>query len=141
MLKYQVKMGKPAFSRLPARLLILVCLAVIPALGLILYTAAEQRRVAAEEAQADAQWVAQLIASDQERLIAETRQLLLTLAHLPAVQSDDFSACSALFAKLLQQYPQYSNLAVVSPAGDITCSALSNSIPVSLAGHPYIQRA
>ena len=141
MLKYQVKMGKPAFSSLRARLLILVCLAVIPALGLILYTAAEQRRVAAEEAQADAQWVAQLIASDQERLIAETRQLLLTLAHLPAVQSDDFSACSALFAKLLQQYPQYSNLAVVSPAGDITCSALSNSIPVSLAGHPYIQRA
>ncbi|MEM2126061.1 MAG: GAF domain-containing protein [Candidatus Methanosuratincola sp.] len=134
-------MGKLAFSSLRARLLILVCLAVIPALGLILYTAAEQRRVAAEDAQADAQWLAQLIASDQERLIAETRQLLLTLAHLPAVQSEDPSACSSLFAKLLQQYPQYSNLAVVSPRGEITCSALPNPVPVSLAGQPYIQRA
>jgi signal transduction histidine kinase len=134
-------MGRLAFSSLRARLLVLVCLAVIPALGLILYTAAEQRQLAAEDAQADAQYVAQLIAADQERLIAETRQLLLTLAHLPAIQTDDFSACSALFAKLLEQYPQYSNLVVVSPIGEITCSALPNLNSVKLSEQAYIQRA
>jgi signal transduction histidine kinase len=134
-------MGRHAFSSLRARLLILVCLAVIPALGLILFTAADQRRVASEKAQTDAQWLVQLIAADQERLIAETRQLLLTLAYLPAIQSQDPSACNALFAKLHIQYPQYSNLAVISPAGDLTCSAVPHPSPVSLAREPYIQRA
>jgi signal transduction histidine kinase len=134
-------MGRQAFSSLRARLLILVCLAVIPALGLILFTAADQRQVASEKAQADAQWLVQLIAADQERLIAETRQLLLTLAYLPAIQSQDPSACNALFARLHIQYPQYSNLAVISPAGDLTCSAVPHPSPVSLADEPYIQRA
>jgi signal transduction histidine kinase len=134
-------MRQPLFSSLRARLFGLVFLAIIPALGLILYTAAEQRRIAATEAQANAQWVAQLVAADQERLIAETRQLLLTLAHLPEVRREDSSACSSLFAKLLKQYPQYANLGVVSPEGEVTCSALSNSSAVNLSNQPYFRRA
>ena len=44
-------MGRFSFSSLRVRLLLLVLLAVIPALGLMLYTGLEQRRLAAVHAQ------------------------------------------------------------------------------------------
>lgn len=107
--------------------MIIVSLAIIPALGLILYTAAEQRRLSAADAQAEALWLARLVAADQERLINETRQLLLTLAQLSEVRGDDQIACSPLFAELLEQYPQYTNLGVAAPDGEVICSAIQVS--------------
>lgn len=47
-------MRRLSFSSLRARLLLLVLLAALPALGLILYTDLEQRRLAATQAQEDA---------------------------------------------------------------------------------------
>lgn len=64
-------MTRFSFSSLRARLLLLVLLAVIPALGLILYTAAEQRRAAAGEAQANALRLARSVSSGQDDLILD----------------------------------------------------------------------
>ena len=65
-----------SFSSLRARLLLLVLLAVIPVLGLILYTDLEQRRLAADQAQGDALRFVRLAAADQTQLIQGTDQLL-----------------------------------------------------------------
>ena len=129
------------FFSLRARILLLVLLAVIPALVLILYTTAEQRQAAIANAREDARWLARQVAGDQERLITETRQLLLTLAHLSEVQEENSAVCNSLFSKLLKQYPQYANLGVVSPDGELICSALRVTSPFNLAGRPDIRKA
>lgn len=79
-------MTRFSFASLRTRLLLLVLLAILPALGLILYTGLEQQRLAAAEVRREALRLTQLAASKHEELIGDARQLLLTLARLPEVR-------------------------------------------------------
>jgi signal transduction histidine kinase len=133
-------MFRKLFASLRARLILLVLLAVIPALGLILYTGAEQRRLAAENTRADALSLARLLAADHARIIEETRQLLLTLTHLSEVRPGESAACSLLFAGLLEEHPQYTNLGAATLQGKVFCSAVDLGLPTNLAGKDYFQR-
>jgi signal transduction histidine kinase len=132
-------MPHSAFASLRFRLLLLVLLAVIPALGLTLYTNIELRRLAAADVKEEALRLARIAASDQEDTVKDTRQLLFALAQLSEVRSTDPTACSALF-ELLNQYPQYVLLGVVARDGDLSCSTLPISDPVNLADRSYFQR-
>jgi signal transduction histidine kinase/HAMP domain-containing protein len=121
--------------------LLLVLLAIIPALGLILYTASEQRRLAAAKVQEEALRLARLASGDQGRLIDGARQLLIGLAQLREVRHRDSRACSALFADLLKQYPVYANLGAIEPDGNTFCSALPLSGRINVADRAYFRRA
>jgi signal transduction histidine kinase len=132
-------MPRFSFASLRFRLLLLVLLAVVPALGLALYTNVELRRLAAADVKEEALRLARIAASDQEDTIKDTRQLLLALAQLPEVRSTDPTACFTLF-KSLNQYPQYALLGVIARDGDLFCSALPISGPVNLADRDYFQR-
>lgn len=129
------------FASLRFRLVVLVSLALLPILGLMLYTHAEQRQLAVVEAQESALRLARLAASDQERLVEGTRQLLVALAQLPAIQTQDAEACNQLMADLLQQYTQYENLGAASPEGDIFCAAIRTTPAPNVADRPWFQRA
>jgi signal transduction histidine kinase len=132
---------RTACSGLRAHLLALVLLALVPALGLIFYTAAEQRRHATDAAQDNALRLARLAAADYEQLISGTQPMLMTLAYLPAVRAGDATACGALLSQLLTQYPLYGNVGVLSRSGDLTCSARPTDRQVNLADQGYFQRA
>jgi PAS domain S-box-containing protein len=129
------------FASLRARLLLLVLLAVVPILGLTSYTNLELRRLAAADAKAEALQLARLAASDQQDTMKDTRQLLFALAQFPELARIDPAACSAFFARLLNQYPQYALLGVIAPDGDLFCSALPTAGSVNLAGHDFFQHA
>lgn len=130
-----------SFSSLRVRLLLLVLLAVLPALGLTLYTDSERRRLEAGQMQEDALRVAHLASFTEAQLIEGTRHLLVVLASLPEVRAGDPAACSALFADLLKQYPRYANFLVISPDGNAFCSALPASGSVYVGDRTYFQRA
>ncbi len=134
-------MTRFSFSSLRVRLLLLVLLAVIPALGLILYTAAEMRRTASKEAQANALRLAQSVSSAQDDLFEGARQLLTALAQLPEVRKRDSEACNALFASLLKQFPLYVSLGAVDAKGDAFCSAIPITGPINAADRAWFQRA
>lgn len=134
-------MIRVSFASLRVRLLLLVLLAVVPALALTLYTHLEERRRAAAQVQDEALRLARLISADHERLIEGARQLLVTLARLPAVRGRDPAACSALFAMLLKQYPLYANLGATRADGNIVCSALPLTQPINAADRAWFQRA
>lgn len=133
-------MFRKLFASLRARLILLVLLAVIPALGLILFTGAEQRRLAAENTRADALSLARLLAADHARIIEETRQLLLTLTHLSEVREENNTACNELFSGLLEEHPQYTNLGATTLEGHVFCSAVDFRSPISLGERDYFQR-
>jgi hypothetical protein len=82
--------GRAVFSSLRFRLLLLVGLAILPALVLVAYAGLEQRQMAAAQVQANAMRLARLAANDRNRLIADACQLMTWLdqwaanAQLPA---------------------------------------------------------
>ena len=133
-------MGWLSRTSLRTRLLLLVLLAVIPALGLTLYTNLEERQLRKTLVYEHAMRLSRLVSADHERLIEDTRRLLTTLAHLPAVRDRNPAACSALFADLLAQRSSYVNLGVIDADGDIFCSARPMTDPVYVGDRGYFQR-
>ncbi|HET7874975.1 MAG TPA: response regulator, partial [Methylomirabilota bacterium] len=134
-------MAGRGLASLQVRVLLLVLLAVVPALALMLYTNLEERRLKAAQVQTDARRLSRLIAADHARLVEGARQLLVSLARIPAVRDRDAEACSALFADLLKQYPSYANFGALAPDGYIFCSGLPMAAPVYSPDRAFFRRA
>src|SRR5688572_20394845 len=126
-------------SGLRARLLLLVLMAVIPALGLMLYTAAAQRRLAVEQIRDEVVRLSRLASATYGRLVEGARQLLVGLSHYPEVVARDGARCHLLFAKLLRHYPEYANFGLIGLDGFTVASALPTSAPVDLHDRFYFR--
>jgi len=122
-------------------LLLLVLLTALPALVLILSTAWEQRRQAITGASDDALRLARLAAADHARLVEGARSLLIGLAQLSEVQMHNAKACSALFAKVQQQFPLYKNIGAVRPDGEVFCSTRLRGSGNIVADTSFFDRA
>lgn len=133
-------MTRAFFSSLRVRLWLLVSLTILPALVLILYTAAAQRRHAAAEMGHHALRLARLAAIHHAQLLEDVRALLMKLAHLPHLSPDDPAACQRLLQDTLQQHPRYANLGIASPTGDVLCSAAPFLAPRSTADRSWFQQ-
>ena len=128
------------FGSLRARLLMLVFFALLPAVGVSLYSAFEQRRVAAIGAEQDALRIVRLAAGSQERLIEGARQLLLTLAYLPELKWGEPAECNAILSKLLEGHRLYANIAVTDRKGMVFASAIPISQPVFSGDRAWFRR-
>ncbi|MBI5968531.1 MAG: PAS domain S-box protein [Deltaproteobacteria bacterium] len=129
------------FFSMRFRLILLVLCAIIPALGVTLYSGLEQRRIAATQAKEEALRLARLLSNSQNELIEGGRHLLYTLAQLPQVRKCDSAFCCSLFADLLKQYPWYLNIGAAKPDGSIFASAVPMDQPVNIADRSYFQLA
>src|SRR4051812_4904799 len=114
----------PGLARLRTRLLILVLLALIPVLGLIVYTAAQERSAAITEARAASLRLVRLASSGQKQHIEAARQLLTTLAQLSEVRQTNAIACEQLFTNLLTLHRVYANIGIISPDGYMIASGV-----------------
>jgi PAS domain S-box-containing protein len=124
---------------LRARLVVLVLLAVIPSLALILYSARAQRVAALETAHENVSRIARLCAADGSRLIEGAQQLLGALSQFQEIRSGDPAGCGGVMARLLKIYPVYSTLGVASVDGNVICSAVSLTAPVTVADQSWFQ--
>jgi HAMP domain-containing protein len=126
---------------LRTRLLLLVAIAVLPALAMIVYAGVENRRLAARAAQERALHLANLAALQQNQIVEATRQLLAGLAQLPAVRGLAPGPCSALMAEVQKQFPSYANMGAIRPDGELVCSAVPLPGPLNVADRSYFRRA
>ena len=106
-----------------AHLLLLVGLAVLPALCILLYTGLEQQREAGSRARQVSVRQAFHLAELQEGSLVGTRQLLSVLAEVPQIRDRNGPAGTAIFKKLVEQNPRYDNLLAALPDGRIYASA------------------
>jgi signal transduction histidine kinase len=132
---------RTALTSLHARLILLVLVTILPATGLILYTAADGRRLAAERSHAEALRLTRMAALEQAQVFEGARQLLIGLGQAPDVLARDGAACSAHLADILKQFSVYTALAVATPQGDVFCTGTPLSSPVSFKDRLYFQRA
>lgn len=131
----------PFFANLRVRLVLLILLAVLPALGLIIYTALEQRQQAIEAAKEVALRAVRMAVNNQDHLLDSTRQLLVTLSQLKEIQSHDAAGCQSIMTNLLRLNPVYGNLGAVGLDGQILASALPLPKETNLATHTFFRSA
>ena len=129
-----------SFSSLRVRLVILVLIAVVPALGLMLYNAAEQERLDAANVQKDLSRLATLYAREERQLLEGSRQVLITLAAFLVFHPDDPRACSAFLANLIKDFRRYANFGAVKANGEVFCSAVPLAEPISAGDRQWFQR-
>lgn len=134
-------MRRPFLSSLRVRLILLVLIATIPALGLMVYTDQQQRQQAAAAAHEGALRLARVASNEQVQRLDSVRVLLVALTRLPEVRRQDPAACNALFADLGRQYPHYLNLGVIAPNGAVMCNSTPTPPAVNLGDRAYFQRA
>lgn len=128
-------------SRLRTRLLALVLLAVLPMLGLTLYSALAERTAAAERAESTALRLAKVVAANQSQLTTEARQLLATIAGAPEATGKNAAVCNVFLADVMARWPRYANLGVIGPDGKLVCSALPAAALLDLSDRLYFQLA
>ena len=129
------------FVSLRARLVAIVLLILVPWLTLVIFTQADERKVAIANVGDDAMALVHIVTSNQAAQIEAARQLMLALARLPQLRRNDPTACSALLAEMLKAYPLYLNMGVIEPDGDLACSALPLGAPINLADRSYFEMA
>lgn len=119
------------------KLLFLVVLACLPALGLALYSGLAAERQALREAEAEAARISRDISLQEQHLMAGARQFLATLARLPAVRDLDAKACGPLFRELLAANPFYNDVILTSLTGDVLASAQDVPSGLNLSDSSY----
>ncbi len=113
----------PLFKTIRSRLLLLVLISVLPALGIIIYSGLDRSSREIEDAKSDALEAVRSLAYEHERVIGSTRQFLATLAKIPEIQSLNMKACDRLLEGLLKQNPLYGEIFVINPQGIVHSTA------------------
>ncbi len=117
-------------------------MAIIPILLLTLSRDLAERELAISDVEDDVQRSAQFAAVVQEQLIEGARQVLIALAKSfdPAEIRPDL--CGGTLVQILAEYTRFTNIGVISPTGDLLCSASSSpgDVSVNLAHQPWFQR-
>ncbi len=130
-----------SLASLRVRVVGLVFIALIPAFVLMWISASESRQQTKEEVQANMMRLAQLASTNQQRLIDGARDILITLAQIPAIQSQDRAACLFFLSNILMQHPLYANFGAADSSGNIFCMTLPQRTPVNIAQENYFINA
>lgn len=132
--------GTNAHMSLVARVVLLIALALLPGFTAQIYTEYRLRQAREQEALDTAQRLATQAGATYGRLVDGARQLLSTLALLPAIQTADQPQCNTLLADLQQQFPDFDRLGVLDDLGRPRCfsGAMDDRSDASL---PFFRRA
>ncbi len=122
-------------------LTILIALLAVPSIGLIVYSGMAERRQAIVNAKTECLKFVNDVAAQQQALGAGAEQLAAALAVLPAIQSRNSAAATALFSELLRKNPQYANISVADKSGLVWASAVPFEGSVSVADRKSFQDA
>src|SRR5260370_5251036 len=137
--------GRPARLRIPhvsltVRLIILVLIAVCPAIMIQAYNEYELRKASETDIRQQVVQITKQFGEEIGELREGARQLLLALSQLTPVKLRESGECNALFGSLASQYADYRLLAAADTDGRIFCSS-SPLAQSSVADRPFFKRA
>jgi len=105
-----------------ARLILIVSVAMVPAIALQAYTENEARRTRQQLVEDEALRLVRLVASEQQRIAEGAEQVLNVLGGAPSVQDSRSEDCQRLLANLLRQSPRYNYASVIGLDGHLICA-------------------
>ena len=125
---------------LTGRLLLLVILAVVPALVIQAWNEYDQRTAREDDIRQHVIEITRQFGEEIGVLREGARQLLLALAQLDPVKFHQPDACNALFSHLKSRFSNYSLLGAADTSGRIFCASRPSSIS-SVSDQPFFTRA
>ncbi len=126
---------------LRTRLILIVVVALLPAILVIVDTTLDQYYYLRGKAQQQVLELARLTAKYHEPLVTETQQLFKLLEEIPEITELDTKNCNQLLREVLFGNLKYANLGVILPNGDVACSAVDLARPLNLADRGYFKGA
>ncbi|WIM04934.1 MAG: ATP-binding protein [Candidatus Nitricoxidivorans perseverans] len=132
-------MSRPFHISLRTRTMLLVAAALLPAFGFIVWQSLDARAGAVAEVRRDARRLAMFTVDRFGQAAAMGRELVITLAAVPAVRNATKGDCDRLLADIRARHPHYANLAVMDEAGDFICSAVPLIRPINSSDRPWFQ--
>jgi PAS domain S-box-containing protein len=124
-----------------AQLFLIVLILALPAAGIILYSGVKLRQAAVDKTRMQTRKLADRIADEQQDLITETRQLMVSLALLSELRSHDAATVQPVLKDVLKLNPRYSSIFVADPDGSVWVSAVPAQSPLSIADRRYFREA
>src|ERR1700760_2811336 len=136
---------RSAWLRIPhvsltVRLIILVLIAICPAIVIQAYNEYELRKARETDIRQQVVQITKQFGEEIGELREGARQLLLALSQLTPVKLRESDDCNILFGSLASQYANYSLLAAADTDGRIFCSS-SPLADYSVADRPFFKRA
>lgn len=129
------------FSSLRSRLLLLVFLAIVPAIAALLYFTSDYRRVAIDHVRESAVLLSRLASVREEGLIYGAHAIIDAAILLPEVRDGDPAACRTGLADFVRRYSPYlNNIIITNLNGDTICSVAPGDGSVNFADRPWFQR-
>jgi diguanylate cyclase (GGDEF)-like protein len=107
-----------------ARILVLVILAALPALGLTVYSAVERRKSEETQARAELRRLVKLAAMQQLQVVEGARQMMAASSQILLMLLEDKPRCTQYFAALLAQNSgTYHSMGLFAESGNLLCNA------------------
>ena len=131
------------FLTLRGRLILLVCFTTVPSMLFIFFAAARERESALELMETEARHLGSLASREHAHQLNGGRSLLLRLAGVLPCGGPErpMAACPDYLPALLSGFPQFANIGVATPGGEIACSAAPIQRPASLRANEAFERA
>jgi PAS domain S-box-containing protein len=122
------------------RLLLLVLLAVLPAVALGAYTVAELRRAQIAELDAETQRLRDLLGAEQTRIVDGVHQLIDTMAVADAIRNSDMGSCQQLLDRMPLPF-RMGTLTITDRQGVIRCASDTRAIGTRIDHHTHVRLA
>ncbi len=116
------------FGSIRKSLIVVVLLAVLPALAILLYTGRELRARVVHDAESYALRQVQAMAAHHERVVDNARLLLMALAQSSDARNLNAETCQALLADILARNAAYVSLSLADAQGRVLVAAPATSI-------------
>lgn len=132
------------FLTLRGRLILLVCFATVPAILFIFFAAAKERESALERIETEARHLGSLASREHAHQLNGGRSLLRRLGGVLACESQALATapvCPDYLPALLSGFPQFANIGVADPDGEVVCSAAPIQHSSSLKTNIAFERA
>ena len=126
---------------LRTRLLVIVSIALAPALAFQAWTERDAHRLRQSLVEAEALRLLRAVSNQQQRIFEGAEQALAAVASSPAVRDGDAQGCHQLLAGLVAQEPRYNNAAVIGLDGHLLCAAVGTDLSASVADRTYFRLA
>src|SRR3954453_18840917 len=126
---------------LRTRVMLLLLIAVLPAIGIQAYNEFDLRQAREREIRQQVVQTTKQFGEEMGELREGARQLLVALGKLPAVRQRDGAACSELFQMLQTQYPNYAMLGAADASGRVFCSSVPGAMRGPVSDDEFFKRA
>jgi hypothetical protein len=134
-------MANISHRSLQARLLVLVFLAFLPAMGIFWYANRSVRELQLQAEEQELVLRAQVTAAHYRSMITTNGSLLAALAEFPEVRSGPPPVCTEYLGKVLERAKHLTTISLIGMDGYLACGAITPEDALYLGDRAYFVRA